>query len=358
MIHDNYIQREVFVKRMQKTSLVTVAAAQYPVEFLGRWEKFEHKITTMVREATDQDAQILLFPEYACMELASLFSHTIYRSLSGQLEALQSLLPDFLALHSRLAQAFDVIIVAASFPVALPDGSYRNRAYVCTPDGAIDFQDKLIMTRFENESWHISPGDTIKVFQTPHGTIGITICYDSEFPMIARRQSEMGATLILAPSCTDTVAGYNRVRIGCQARALENQCYVVTAPLVGAVDWSEAIDVNMGAASVFTPVDYGFPSDGILARGEMNQPQWLIVELDLARIEEVRESGQVMNHRDWDHQWPLYTQSTASSWLAPTWLNGEGHIQPDKQPRSRHSFSRLQPKKGARTARALMAKGE
>jgi predicted amidohydrolase len=334
---------------MQKTSLVTVAAAQYPVEFLGRWEKFEHKITTMVREAVAEQAQLLLFPEYACMELASLFSPTIYRSLFGQLEALQSLLPDFCTLHSHLAQEFAVTIVAASFPVQLPDGSYRNRAYVCTPDGAIDFQDKLIMTRFENESWQISPGETIKVFATPHGTIGISICYDSEFPLIARRQAELGAKLILAPSCTDTVAGYNRVRIGCQARALENQCYVIMAPLVGAVDWSEAIDINMGAASIFTPVDYGFPSDGILAQGEMNQPQWLIAELDLARIDEVRQNGQVINHRDWKHQWPLYGQApSAAAWLTPLHVNSAGArtTKGAKQQQAKERFSSTAPNLG------------
>lgn len=312
---------------MHKTSLVTVAAAQYPVEFLGRWEKFEQKITTMVREAVAENAQLLLFPEYACLELASLFSPTIYRSMSAQLEAMQSLLPDFRALHSHLAQEFAVTLVAASFPVQLTDGSYRNRAYVCTPDGAVDFQDKLIMTRFENEIWHIAPGETVKVFATPQATLGISICYDSEFPLIARRQVEMGAKLILVPSCTDTVAGYNRVRIGCQARALENQCYVIMSPLVGVADWSEAIDVNMGAAGIFTPVDYGFPSDGILAQGEMNQPQWLITELDLARIDEVRRQGQVINHRDWERQWPLYNQSAAVGRSPARLSNGLGHEQ-------------------------------
>lgn len=328
---------------MQKTSLVTVAAAQYPVEFLGRWEKFEYKITTMVHEAVVENAQLLLFPEYACLELASLFSPTIYRSLSGQLEAMQALLPSFQALHSRLAQEYDVTIVASSFPVQLPDGSYRNRAYVFTPDGGVDFQDKLIMTRFENESWQISPGEIIKVFTTPQGTFGISICYDSEFPLIARRQVEMGAKMILAPSCTDTVAGYNRVRIGCQARALENQCYVVMSPLVGAVDWSEAIDVNMGAAGVFTPVDYGFPSDGILAQGEMNQPQWLFAELDLARIDTVRQDGQVINYRDWNHQWPIYTQSTAvTGWLTPALVTTLSHEQTDSCAKSYFPLPQVQ----------------
>lgn len=325
---------------MQQSSLVTVAAAQYPVEFLGRWEKFEQKITTLVREAVEENAQLLLFPEYGCLELASLFSPTIYKSLSGQLEALQSLLPGYRTLHSHLAQHFGVTIVAASFPVMLPNGSYRNRAYVCTPDGAIDFQDKLIMTRFENELWEISPGDTVKVISTPHGLVGISICYDSEFPLIARRQVEMGAKLILAPSCTDTVAGFNRVRIGCQARALENQCYVVMSPLVGAVDWSEAIDINVGAASFFTPVDYGFPSDGILAQGEMNQAQWLIAELDLARIDEVRQQGQVINHRDWDRQWPIYHGSAADrDWDTPALTSAASYEAAVPAVQNQHHFS-------------------
>ena len=80
------------------------------------------------------------------------------------------------------------------------------------------------MTRFENEQWLISAGDEIRVFDTDFGKIAINICYDSEFPLIARQQVEAGADLILVPSCTDTQAGFHRVRLGCQARALENQC--------------------------------------------------------------------------------------------------------------------------------------
>ena len=123
--------------------------------------------------------------------------------------------------------------------------------------------------------------------------------------MIARRQVEMGANLILVPSCTDTVAGYHRVRIGCQARALENQCYVVQSPTVGSAPWSEAVDVNVGAAAIYTPVDYGYPDDGILAIGELNRPQWVYAEIDLGSIARVRETGQVFNYRDWPAQFDL-----------------------------------------------------
>jgi len=112
----------------------------------------------------------------------------------------------------------------------------------------------------------------------------------------------MGANLILVPSCTDTLAGYHRVKIGCQARALENQCYVVQSCLVGHAPWSEAVDVNIGAAGIYTPVDRGFPDNGVLVAGELNAVQWVVGEVSLSACAVVRDQGQVFNYRDWPLQ--------------------------------------------------------
>lgn len=111
----------------------------------------------------------------------------------------------------------------------------------------------------------IAPGDGLKVFDTQLGRLGILICYDNEFPMLARRLAEGGADLILAPSCTDTEAGYHRVRIGAQARALENQIAVLQSPTVGLAAWSQALDENIGRAGLFVPPDHGMPKDGVVA---------------------------------------------------------------------------------------------
>ncbi|MCL4860729.1 MAG: carbon-nitrogen hydrolase family protein [Caldilineaceae bacterium] len=287
---------------MNNGALLTVAAAQYGVEFLDSWQSYADKLAYWVEEAATQGAQVLVFPEYGCLELASLFPAAIYSHLHKQLEALQELLPSYIHLHRELARRYGVYLIASSFPVRISDGGYRNRAYFCMPDGECDFQDKLMMTRFEHELWGIGAGGELKVFPTRWGPVGISICYDNEFPLIARGQIELGARVILAPSCTDTLAGYHRVRIGCQARAMENQCYVVMAPVVGAVDWSAAMDIHIGAAGIFSPVDVGFPSDGVLAQGEMNTTRWLLAELDLHALDKVRCHGQVLNHRDWDKQ--------------------------------------------------------
>jgi predicted amidohydrolase len=264
-----------------------IASAQYDIGFLRDWEAYRAKIRQWVEDAAAEKAELLVFPEYFSMELASLFPEDVYRSLSLQLEAMQSLSEDFLNLFGEMARTQGLYIAAGTFPVRIADGSFRNRCFLFDP---------------ENEQWLIGPGSDIEVFDTEFGRIGIEICYDSEFPMFARRQVELGADLILVPSCTDTLAGYHRVRIGCQARALENQCFVVQSPTVGAAPWSEAVDVNRGAAAVYTPVDYGFPDDGILAIGKLDQSQWVYADLDLGSIARIRETGQVFNYRDWPLQ--------------------------------------------------------
>lgn len=158
------------------------------------------------------------------------------------------------------------------------------------------------MTRFEDERWQMAASDQLQVFDTPVGKLGICICYDSEFPHYAHQLVEMGGDIILVPSCTDTLAGYNRVRISSRARALENQCYVIQGPTVGDALWSAAVDENHGAAAVYTPVDQGFPTDGVLVQAKMDEPGWVFAKLDLEKLAEVRHNGRVPNYRDWPRQ--------------------------------------------------------
>jgi len=281
---------------------VKAAVAQYDIGYFSHWSEFATKLTQWVQQAALHDAKLLVFPEYGSMELASLFGEGVYKDLNKQLHAMQEIYADYQLLYQQLAKQFDVMILASTFPVLQADGSFRNRANLYGVDGLIGFQDKLIMTRFENEQWLIHAATDIKVIDTDIGRLAINICYDTEFPLIAHQQVAAGADVILAPSCTDTTAGFYRVRIGCQARALENQCYVLHSPTFGQADWSEAVDVNTGRASIYTPVDYGFPDNGILVEGSDDTAQWVYAELDLAEIARVRKEGQVFNYRDWPLQ--------------------------------------------------------
>jgi len=137
---------------------VKIATAQYNINFLETWQNYQEKVALWVEEAAQQDAKILLFPEYASMELASLFEEAVYSSLSKQLEAMQTLHDDYVALYQSLATQYQCYIQAGTFPVRIESGAYRNRAYLFMPNGGVDYQDKLMMTRFENEQWLIESG--------------------------------------------------------------------------------------------------------------------------------------------------------------------------------------------------------
>ncbi len=278
-----------------------IAAAQYPIEAVADVDAYEMKLARWVEEAARGGARLAVFPEYGVMELAAAFPD-VASDLHRSIEAIEERIGEIDALTKTLARRHDIHILASSAPLRGDDGRFRNVARLFTPKGAVGRQEKLVMTRFEREEWGIAGGAGIRTFRTELGVIGVSICYDVEFPLIARAQAEAGAELILAPSATDSLRGYWRVRHGAAARALENQCYVVQAPTVGAAPWSPAMDDNRGAAGVFGPPDVGFPDDGVVALGELDRPMWLFADVDLDAVARVRADGGVLNYAHWPEQ--------------------------------------------------------
>ena len=280
-----------------------IALAQYPIERIESFDEWRAKITRWVADAADDGASLLVFPEYAAMELAALDPASM-GDLNATIGFVAGLIQDIDAHHAALAGKYGVHIVAATLPCPLPNGRIVNRARLFAPNGKVGVQDKLVMTRFEREKWDIAAGGPVRVFDTVLGRIGISICYDVEFPLIARAQAEAGATIILAPSCTDTMQGYWRVRIGAQARALENQCFVAQAPTVGMAPWSPVLDENYGAAGLFSPPDGDAPDDGVLALGPLGLGQWVYGDIDPARVVRWRTDGNVRPFAHWPESGP------------------------------------------------------
>lgn len=279
---------------------VRVAAAQYPIDRFDSLEAYEVKITDWVSRAGRDGAELLVFPEYAALELTALAPDP--QDLRGSIEALDRMLPEIDALHQTLARRHGVHILAGSAPMQGGDGLFRNAARLFAPCGKVGRQEKIVLTRFERDPFGIVGGGPITVFQTALGCIGVSICYDVEFPLIARAQAEAGAEIILAPSTTETLHGYWRVRHGAQARALENQCYVVHAPTVGTAPWSPVVDASRGAAGIYAPPDGDFPADGVIAVGALDEPGWVTADLDLDAVARLREDGGVENFAHWPEQ--------------------------------------------------------
>ncbi len=279
-----------------------IATAAYPLDAVSIWSDYAAKITEWVTDAADNGADLLVFPEYAAMELAALAGPDVALDLEASLHAVSDKVPDADALHAELAARHKVHILAGTAPVFDDTISDRpvNRARLFTPGGGCGVQDKQIMTRFERDPMDMAPGGPLRLFDTNLGKIAILTCYDSEFPLLGRALSD--ADLILAPSCTEALSGYWRVRIGAMARALENQCVTVMSSLVGPAEWTAVADMNTGMGGIFGPPDAGFPDTGILAEGTLNQPGWTYATVDLDAIAHVRADGRVLGRTHWAEQ--------------------------------------------------------
>ncbi|MBN8932268.1 MAG: carbon-nitrogen hydrolase family protein [Rhizobium pusense] len=289
--------------------MTRLAASQYAIELIETWEAYTAHLSAVVREAKSEGAELLLLPEYSAMTLTGQLPPDIRSDLHRSIEEIQPMIPSWVELCDELARQHQILFQPGSAPVKDPDGKFRNRAWLFGPDGLIGYQDKQIMTRFEREQWNIHAGvEGLKAFNTQIGRLGILICYDNEFPMLGRRLAELGVELVLAPSCTDTLAGAYRVRIGAQARALENQYAVLSSPTAGEAPWSPAVDENRGRAALYVPSDYGMPASGIVAESEsdaVTQSSLLIADIDLAAVARLRTEGQVATRRDWPEQFAI-----------------------------------------------------
>lgn len=278
-----------------------IAVAKYVVGAPRDFAAFADRQRRLLEDAAGQGARLAVLPEYLALELAAGFGDDVRGDLRASLAAIQARRDDWIALYARLARDTGMRIAAGTFLVASGEGRYRNRADVFAPDGTHVWQDKLQLTGFEKQAGVIDGGDALKVFDAGGLRLGVSVCYDIEFPLPVRAQCEAGARLLLVPGCTDTAAGATRVRVGCLARALENRCFVAQAVTAGDASWSPALDVNTGEAAVYAPMDVGFPADGIVAQ-TTGADTWAIADLDFGALETNRTQAQVENDRDWPGQ--------------------------------------------------------
>lgn len=276
---------------------IRIAAAQYPVTYHADFEAWKAHTDRWVAEAARQQAQLLLFPEYGSMELVSLFSKEVQADIRLQVRAMDRLCTDFCTVFADLARKYRVILVAPSFPVCVGESVY-NRCFVFGPNGQSGYQDKFFMTRFEAEEWNVQSAPArLCVFEADWGSFGIQICYDIEFSIGSALLCQAGASLLLAPSCTESIRGSTRVHIGARARALEQQCYTLVSPLISNASWSPAVDINYGFAGVYSTPDRLFPEEGIIRQMAPQGPGWLIQTLDLSLLDRIREEGQILNFK-------------------------------------------------------------
>ncbi len=276
---------------------IRVASLQYFIRPVASFDQFRDQVVGLVETAADYKCHLLVFPEYFTSQLLTLSN--VRRPMVDQIRDLAKQAPRFIELMSGLTRRHNLYIVGGSIPVIDgSDESVHNDCFVFSPSGDYGVQGKLHMTRFETEEWKVSSRKGLKVFDTSLGRLAVTICYDVEFPELARVAARADAYILIVPSCTDERQGYLRVRYCAHARAIENQMFVILSPTVGSLPMVPAVSLNYGQAAILTPSDFAFARDGILAEGTPNQEMMIIGELNLKTIMEARTTGTVLPLRD------------------------------------------------------------
>lgn len=278
-------------------SKVRVAALQYYIRPVRSFDEFALQVEALVETARDYKVKILVFPEYFTTQLLTLGD--MKRPISEQIRDLAKQEDRIVEFISGLSKKCNMIVVGGTLPGFSEDQSkILNKCYVFAGNGAFNLQAKLHMTRFEKEDWFVSAGTRLRIFECEYGKFAVAICYDVEFPEIARAAARLGANFLIVPSCTDDRQGYLRVRYCAQARAIENQMYVIHSPTVGSLPTVPAVSLNYGQAAIYTPSDYAFSRDGLLAEGTANQESMVIGDIDISLVEESRKHGTVLPLRD------------------------------------------------------------
>lgn len=278
----------------QAKEVVRVGAVQWQMRPVESFAELMRQIEFFVDAVAGYKADFMLLPEFFGAPLMTLAQTSDPALAVRHLAEYGPLMREEL---QRLAVSYNVNIIAGSMP-EYRDMELRNVSYLMRRDGTSDAQYKLHITPDEKSYWGVKGGEALRVFNTDIGRIGILICYDVEFPELPRLLADQGMSILFVPYWTDTKNAYLRLRHCAQARAIENECYVVITGSVGNLPNVENMDIQYSQAAILTPSDFSFPHDGVAAEATPNTETVLIADLDLSLLKELHVHGSVRNLMD------------------------------------------------------------
>jgi predicted amidohydrolase len=193
------------------------------IQLAPKWgdrEATTHKALELVRAAARDGAKLVVLPELfatgydppaAAKEPESVKNGTLSFKLQEECKR-------------KDLWAVGCIAERAEPPATRPTIS----AFLAAPEGVSDPQRKIHL--WDKDKDHFAAGARTKVWNSRLGRIGATVCYDLEFPEVARSLAVKGAQILAAPAAFYTAELWDMVT---RARALENGCWMVAANHVG-----------------------------------------------------------------------------------------------------------------------------
>lgn len=265
-----------------------IAMLQMPVGF----DKEENirKAAEAVHWAAGQRADLAILPEmWNCPYSNDYFPDYAEDGMGPSRQAL-----------AKMAAENKLWLVGGSIPER-ENGKIYNTSFVYDPEGRevarhrkvhlFDIDVKGGQRFFESETF--TPGEQITILDTPWGRMGLCICFDMRFPELSRVMALEGAQAVLVPAAFNMTTGPAHWETMFRQRAVDNQIFTVG---VSPARDEQGVYVAYGNSIAVDP--WGT----VLARME-GAEDYRIVELDMARVADVRAQLPLMSARRTD----LYT---------------------------------------------------
>ncbi|ABO50706.1 Nitrilase/cyanide hydratase and apolipoprotein N-acyltransferase [Desulforamulus reducens MI-1] len=245
-----------------------IALVQMQATF-GNIDKNLSTLEKFINEAAAQQAEIICFPEMCIQGYSREIPDFLLQSIDG--EAILFL--------KKLAQNKGITIIAGMAEKCLNKRPFITQV-VIRPGQNIDYYRKTHLGNSEQP--YYQAGNEIKTFSTEKTTIGIQICWDTHFPEMTTILSLRGAEVIFAPHASPTIVG-DRKAIWLKylaARAYDNSVFLAACNLVG--DDGNGRQFCGGSMVID-------PKGNVLAEDFEGKQSMLVVDLDCAQINAIRE---------------------------------------------------------------------
>jgi predicted amidohydrolase len=165
------------------------------------------------------------------------------------------------------------------------EGLIHNSAILVHPDGKVDNYNKWFLPTFGpfEEKIFFDEGESLKVFNTKFGKVGLIVCYDLFFPELCKAYSLQGADIIICISATpSTTRKYFEALI--PARAIENTTFMIYVNLVG----TQEDLVFWGGSQIYDPLG------DLLVKAPYFKESVITCEIDLKQLKVARANRPVI----------------------------------------------------------------
>lgn len=247
--------------------MTTVACLQLDMSDRSEGRARVESVCARVARMTDVDLVVLpeLWP-------GGYFNFDRYNELAEPLDGFT------VSCLSEAARACGALVAGGSFLERDPSGRVHNTAVLLGPDGRLieSYRKVHVFGYGSRETELISAGNRPAVSETPHGSVGLTLCYDLRFPELYRAEVDAGARILIV------AAAWPQARVGTwslllRARAIENQSIVIGC---NGAEVDHGVEVG-GRSAVISP-------DGEVLAEAGAGPMTLRAELDASAADEAR----------------------------------------------------------------------